>query len=114
LRLTSSGAATSYFSIDGGAADLAGFNQNSNGDFGDWLSGGCPNPRPLVQLAFTCPGQISDVSATSPEGVALDVIGYDLQADLLPPTATPTPTPTPMATPQTPIACVGDCGGGVG
>jgi hypothetical protein len=109
LSLTSSGSATSYFSIDGGAIDLAGFNQNSNGDFGDWLSGNCPNPRPLVQLAFSCPGQTSDVSATSPEGIALDVIGYDLQADFLPPTATPTPTPTPAA-PGTPSACVGDCG----
>jgi hypothetical protein len=109
LSLTSSGATTSYFSIDGGTTDLVGFNQNSNGDFGDWLSGSCPNPRPLVQLAFSCPGQISDVSATSPEGIALDVIGYDLQADFLVPTATPTATPTPMA--GTPIPCVGDCGG---
>jgi hypothetical protein len=33
--LTSSGSATSYFSIDGGITNIVGFNQNSNGDFGD-------------------------------------------------------------------------------
>ena len=110
LSLTTSASAKSYFSIDGGTSDLVGFNQNSNGDFGDWLSGTCPNPRPLVQLAFSCPGQISDVSATSPEGIALDVIGYDLQAAVLTPTptSTPTPTPTPILPPG---PCVGDCGG---
>jgi hypothetical protein len=45
-----------------------------------------------VQLAFSCPDQTSDDSATSPEGVALDVIGYDLH------TSTSAP-------------CPGDCGG---
>jgi hypothetical protein len=85
--------ATSYFAIDGGTTEIAGFNQNANGDFGDWLSVPCPNPHPLVQLAFTCPDQPVDVSATSPEGIALDVIGYDPQ------TGTTTTT------------CPGDCGG---
>jgi hypothetical protein len=31
-----------------------------------------------VQNAFVCPDQFSDISATSPEGINLDVIGYDL------------------------------------
>ena len=77
--LTSSGTANSYFSIDGGATDIVGFNQNSNGDYGDWLSPSCsPLPTPLVQYAFSCSGQTADISATSPEGIGLDVIGYDL------------------------------------
>jgi hypothetical protein len=97
--LTASPTAAPYFSIDGGTTDINRFNQNPNGDYGDWFSVGCPNPKPLVQLAFSCPEQISDVSATSPEGIALDVIGYDLQSG-----QSPTPTPTP------PI-CAGDCAG---
>jgi hypothetical protein len=72
--LTSSGSASSYFSIDGGTTNLAPFNQSAGGDYGDWGS----NPSPLVQLAFSSPGTQSDVSGTSPEGVALDVVGYDL------------------------------------
>jgi len=103
MSLTSNKSATSYFSIDGGVTNLAGFNQDSNGDFGDWLSAPCPNPKPLVQLAFSCPGQVADISATSPEGIALDVIGYDLQSAILTPTTKPTATPTPTASP-TPIA----------
>jgi hypothetical protein len=31
-----------------------------------------------VQNAFSCAGQSSDISATSPEGINLDVVGYDL------------------------------------
>jgi hypothetical protein len=31
-----------------------------------------------VQNAFNCPGQSTDVSASSPEGISLDVIGWDL------------------------------------
>jgi hypothetical protein len=73
---TSSG--TRYFSINGGTTNIVGFNQNANGDFGDWLSASCPQGNPYVQNAFSCTGQSSDVSATSPEGINLDVIGYDL------------------------------------
>ncbi len=72
---------TRYFSINGGANRIVSFNQNSTGDFGDWLSGGCPQSTPYVQNAFSCPGQVSDVTATSSEGVNLDVIGYDLISD---------------------------------
>jgi hypothetical protein len=74
---TSSG--TRYFSINGGVTNIVNFNQGSNGDFGDWLSEACPQTRPYVQNAFVCPGQFSDIAATSPEGTNLDVIGYDLQ-----------------------------------
>jgi len=67
-----------YFSIDNGNTDIVGFSQDPSGDFGDWLSGSCPQATPYVQNAFSCTGQSSDVSATSPEGINLDVIGYDL------------------------------------
>jgi hypothetical protein len=90
-NLTSS--ATRYFSINGGVTNIVNFNQNSNGDFGDWLSTACPQAYPYVQNAFSCTGQSSDIAATSPEGIDLDVIGYDLVN-----ASTPTPTPTPNAT----------------
>ena len=86
---TSSG--TRYFSINGGVTDIVNFNQDMHGDFGDWLSGDCPQTHPYVQNAFGCTGQSSDVTATSPEGINLDVIGYDLAN---------TPTPTRHANPN--------------
>jgi hypothetical protein len=69
---------TRYFSINHGITNIVSFNQNSTGDYGDWLSSGCPQAHPYVQNAFGCAGQVSDVMGTSPEGVNLDVIGYDL------------------------------------
>ena len=88
-RNTSS-SGTRYFSINGGVTNIVNFNQDMHGDFGDWLSEDCPQSHPYVQNAFVCTGQSSDVTATSPEGIDLDVIGYDLVS-----TPTPTPTPTP-------------------
>jgi len=70
--------ATRYFSIDGGVTNIVNFNNNPNGSFADWASLACPQAHPYVQNAFPCVGQFSDVSATSPEGIDLDVIGYDL------------------------------------
>ena len=67
-----------YFSINSGATNIVSFNQNPDGDFGDWLSTACPQAHPYVQNAFGCAGQYSDIAATSPEGVNLDVVGYDL------------------------------------
>ena len=96
-RNTSS-SGTRYFSINGGVTNIVNFNQDPQGDFGDWLSENCPQSHPYVQNAFVCTGQSSDVTATSPEGINLDVIGYDLANTSTPtptPTATPTPTPTP-------------------
>jgi Fibronectin type III domain len=75
-NLTSSG--SRYFSINSGNTNIVDFNQDPSGDFGDWLSADCPQANPYVQNAFGCMGQVSDVSATSPEGISLDVIGYDL------------------------------------
>jgi hypothetical protein len=77
-NLTSSG--PRYFSINNGAINIVNFNQNPNGDFGDWLSLACPQALPYVQNAISCPGQSSDIGGTSPEGINLDVIGYDLVA----------------------------------
>ena len=95
-NLTSDG--LRYFSIDSGSTNIVGFNQTPPGDFGDWLSEACPQPHPYVQNAFACPDQYSDISATSPEGINLDVIGYDLVTAPIP-TPTPTPTLTPPPTP---------------
>ncbi len=67
-----------YFSIDSGTTNIVNFNQTPPGDFGDWFSEPCPQPHPYVQNAFICPDQSSDIAATSPEGINLDVIGYDL------------------------------------
>jgi Chitobiase/beta-hexosaminidase C-terminal domain/Fibronectin type III domain len=78
-----SSAGLRYFSIDSGTTDIVNFNQDPGGDFGDWLSESCPAVTPLVQDAFGCRGQAPDVAATSPEGINLDVIGYDL---VVPPT----------------------------
>ncbi|HWX15161.1 MAG TPA: fibronectin type III domain-containing protein [Chthoniobacterales bacterium] len=75
-NLTSSG--SRYFSINSGNTNIVGFNQDTSGDLGDWLSGSCPQANPYVQNAFGCTDQVSDVTATSPEGISLDVIGYDL------------------------------------
>src|SRR4051812_27734264 len=75
-NISSSGAR--YFSINGGVTNMVGFNQNPAGDFGDWSSTACPQSYPYVQNAFACMGQVSDVTATSPEGINLDVIGFDL------------------------------------
>src|SRR6266508_5020562 len=67
-----------YFSINGGSTDIVNFSQDTSGDLGDWLSTACPQAHPYVQNAFGCAGQSSDVTATSPEGINLDVIGFDL------------------------------------
>jgi FG-GAP repeat len=88
-NITSNG--TRYFSINGGVTKIVDLNQSAGMDFGDWLSTLCPQTHPYVQNASDCPGQSSDIAATSPEGVSLDVIGYDLAS------GAPTPTPTPSA-----------------
>ena len=80
---TNSSTATSYFSIDGGTVNLVNFNQNpgtnsqTGGDFGDWSSEGTTGN--YVQLAFTSSSQgAASVSPTSPEGIALQAVGYDM------------------------------------
>jgi hypothetical protein len=69
---------TRYFSINSGSTNIVDFNQESDADFGDWFSDVCPQANPYVQNAFGCPDQFSDVTPSSPEGINLDVIGYDL------------------------------------
>ena len=77
-----------YFSINSGTTNIVNFNQTSGFDFGDWLGGTtCPQTKPFVQNAFVCPGQFADVTASSPEGINLDVIGYDLVIPPAGPTA---------------------------
>ena len=76
-NVTTSG--TRYFSINGGVTNTVNFNQNPNQDLGDWISPSCPQPHPYVQNAAGCVGQSSDIAAGSPEGINLDVIGYNLQ-----------------------------------
>ena len=67
---TTSSSATSYFSIDGGATNLVGFNQSGGGsDFGDWIGGGTHH----VQDAYGTPGVIVNPSV---EFEVLDVLGY--------------------------------------
>ena len=67
-----------YFSINGGVTLIIDYNQDPNGSLAAWISEPCPQPHPYVQNAFPCTGQSSDISATSPEGINLDVIGYNL------------------------------------
>ncbi|MBV9240515.1 MAG: carboxypeptidase regulatory-like domain-containing protein [Acidobacteria bacterium] len=74
------GTGTRYFSYNGGNTNVITLNQDPANDRGDWLSGGCPQGTPFVQNAVVCPGQSSDISSSSPEGIVLDVIGYDLVA----------------------------------
>src|SRR5256714_3300464 len=71
-----------HFSIDRGLHFIVTFNQDPSGDYGDWESEPqCPQTHTLVQNAWNCPGQSAEISATSPEGINLDVIGYDLVTD---------------------------------
>src|SRR5213075_1119890 len=71
-----------HFSIDRGLHLIVKLNQDPAGDYGDWDSEPqCPQNHPLVQNAFNCAGQSPEISATSPEGIALDVVGYDLIPD---------------------------------
>ena len=73
ISFTNISSASSYFSIDGGVTNIVGLNQDPAGDYGDWVGS---STVALVQAAFVGHHQ-ADISATSPEGIALDVIGYD-------------------------------------
>lgn len=68
---------TRYFSINGGTTAIVNFSQTTGYDHGDWQSDPCPQANPYVQNAFGCRGQTADISEASPEGINLDVIGYD-------------------------------------
>src|SRR5262249_54815690 len=74
ISFTNSKSASSYFSIDGGVTNIVGLNQDPDGDYGDWVGS---STVARVQAAFSGHHQ-ADISAISPEGIALDVIGYGL------------------------------------
>jgi hypothetical protein len=66
-----------WFSINGGSTSLVQFNQNPNGDYGDWHTGGAP----LVQNAFVIPGATPTILTDGgAELTALNVIGYDIKS----------------------------------
>src|ERR1019366_6811278 len=86
-------APTAFLSLNG-TTDLAQFNNCANaGDYGDWQSDPLPGGvNPKVQDAFATPGSNPSLSATSPESVALDALGYNLAGQ-----QNPVPEPTSLA-----------------
>ena len=77
---SNSSTAKSYLSIDGGVTDIVGFNQNSNGDFGDFgpSCGTGGGSYELIQNAFNCKGPQEAYTAASPEATMLEALGWDL------------------------------------
>ena len=83
---STSSSATAYFSVNGGVTDIVGFNQYSQGDFGDFgpttsvCAGGAylGGPAGLIQDAFTCNNQTGEkFTSASPEYKMLEALGYD-------------------------------------
>ena len=87
---TASSRASSYFSVDGGATDIVGFNQNRSGDYSDWgpnitsCPGGGSGGPGFVQDAFACNNTSADVTISSPEYVMLEAVGYDPTSPIVP------------------------------
>jgi hypothetical protein len=76
-----------YFSIDGGATNLDAFNNCDNGaDYGDWVT----HTPSQVQDGITNGTGNPFLTGTSPETIALDVIGYTRT------TAAPVPEPVSL------------------
>ncbi len=75
-----------YFSIDGGKTDLARFNNDGVGDYGDWHTSSISR----VQNAYGTPGVQNDIGVV--ELTALDVIGWNRVSATLPPADIPTPS----------------------
>ncbi|MDD4913955.1 MAG: NF038122 family metalloprotease [Methylococcales bacterium] len=86
---TTSGSASSYLSINGGATSIVAFNQNSSGDYGDFAPV-CNNPGSgqLVQNAFNCTGAYEAYTASSPEATMLQAIGWNTASSTVPEPAT--------------------------
>lgn len=87
FRFTAAGARTyttagddAWFSINGGTTDLARYNQDSGGDYGDWWSTGSHTPQ--VQDAFATPAATPNLGV---ELTVLDVVGFDYIVAALPP-----------------------------
>lgn len=80
--ITNTPTANVYFSWDGGATNVARFNQDPGaGDINDWIYGdfGCPAmpPGPYIQDAGGCPGDVVPLGrAGSPEVIVLSSFGY--------------------------------------
>lgn len=68
---TTSNAASSYFSVDGGVTNIVAWNQSSGGDYADFGTSG------FVQSAFNSPGTFPSYTTASPEFAMLTAIGYD-------------------------------------
>lgn len=82
--------ATAYFSIDGGKTNLVNFNQNSNGDYGDWTG------TSQVQNWSGTQGRVLYLGAN--EMTALDVVGWNLTPlGTALETGQPVPEPATMA-----------------
>jgi len=73
FSFTTSTLATPYFSVDGGVTNLATYNQNGVGDYGDFVIG---SPARVQDWAGT-PGATPDLGV---ELRLLDVVGYNLVA----------------------------------
>ena len=77
--------AGAYFSVDGGATEIVGFNNFSQGDYGDFgpnidscAGGGFGGPAGLIQDAFNCNNETAEkFTSASPEYAMLESIGYD-------------------------------------
>jgi hypothetical protein len=69
---------SAYFSIDGGQTDLIAFNQNGQGDYGDWAKSFCGGVQNVQDWA-ACPGVPQfGLTVGSPEFTALQAVGYNL------------------------------------
>lgn len=73
---TTSGAASSYLSFDGGVTELVAFNQNSGGDYADFSPSGTGAGQ-LIQDAFNSTGKDEAYTSASPEFTMLESIGYN-------------------------------------
>ncbi len=87
---TTASNATAYFSINGGKTNLVNFNQNPNGDYGDWTG------TSQVQNWSGTPGRVLNLGAN--EMTALDVVGWNLTPlGTALETGQPVPEPATMA-----------------
>jgi hypothetical protein len=76
---TTSGSASSYFSINAGLTSIVAFNQNSNGDYADFFPacGLSPGGGQYIQNAFNCLGPDEAYTTRSAEFTMLESIGWD-------------------------------------
>jgi Ca2+-binding RTX toxin-like protein len=77
-----SGTKAGYFSVNGGTTNLANFNTNPGGDFGDWASTSID-----AMNAFGTPGVVAPM--TSADIKVMDVLGWNLASGSPPPVSQP-------------------------